>query len=184
MKKNVILIFAIMVFAWASLVDNAYAFACFGTSAMTCNPWQASLERDAYFQTGGRAKHKGSTTGLIQVFCPVFNTTGTNGFSSDSENTWNDFSLTYKDPDADGNKYRVTAALRYLDTSGLVRTIASLDSNQQIPGSTTDTTMVTFIRNHNFNFLDRHYYIQIGINRSDTQAAPDVAGFNICGRIF
>lgn len=168
----------------ATAVSNVEAFACFGTSVITCNPSEKSVQDDAYFQTGGRAKHKGPATGLIQVFCPVFNTTGSNGFSSDSENTWNVLSVTYKDPDGRGLKYGVTAALRYVDTLGRVATVATVDSNEQSPGGTTDTTMRTSIRGHRFDFLERHYYLQIGINRADTAAAPDVAGFNICGVIF
>lgn len=181
MKIMVSLLISILV---ATAASNVEASACFGTSVMTCNPWQKSVQDDAYFQTGGRAKHKGSATGLIQVFCPVFNNTGKDQFSSDDENTWNDLYITYKDPDGRGLKYGVTAALRYVDTSGQVRTIATLDSNEQFPASTTDTTMQTRIEGHNFDFFNRHYYVQIGINRTDTAAAPDVAGFNICGRIF
>lgn len=168
----------------AVAVGQAHAFACFGTSMMTCNPWQQSVQDDAYFQTAGRAKHKDPATGLIQVFCPVFNTTGQEIFSSDSENTWNDLIVTYKDPDGTGEAYRVTAALRFVDTSGRVETVATVDSNQQPNAPSTDTTMQTRIQNHMFDFVNRHYYLQVGIERQDTQAAPDVAGFNICGRIF
>jgi hypothetical protein len=148
---------------------------CFGTSAMTCNPWEQSLHDDAYFQTGGRAKHKDPKTGLIQVFCPVFNT---NIFSNQAP--WNTFSVTYKDPDGPGQKYRVTAALRFVDTAGQVATVAELDSNQQNPGSTTDATMQTSITGNKFDFSSQYYYVQIGIYRADTQAAPDVAGYKLC----
>ena len=168
----------------AAATGQAHAFPCFGTSMITCNPWQQSVQDDAYFQTGGRAKHKDAATGVIQVFCPVFNTTGQNRFSSDSENTWNDLIVTYKDPDGPGTQYRVTASLRYVDTSGRVKTVATVDSNEQFNAPLTDTTMQTRISGHTFDFLHRHYYLQVGINREDTEAAPDVAGFNICGRIF
>jgi hypothetical protein len=168
----------------AVAIGQAHAFACFGTSMMTCNPWQQSVQDDAYFQTGGRAKHKDPATGLIQVFCPVYNTTGQDIFSSDSENTWNDLIVTYKDPDGTGEAYRVTAALRYVDTAGNVQTVASVDSNQQANAPLTDTTMQTLISGHEFDFINRHYYLQVGIEREDTGAAPDVAGFNICGRVL
>lgn len=183
MKRTVALLVGVGVLV-ATAVSNVDAFSCFGTSVMTGNPWQKSVQDDAYFQTGGRAKHKDPATGLIQVFCPVFNTTGYDHFSSDSENTWNDFFLTYKDPDGPGERYRVTAALRYVDTSGRVATIATLDSNKELTGKGSTTTMQTLIEGHDFDFLYRHYYVQIGIYRADTEAAPSVAGFNICGRIF
>jgi hypothetical protein len=182
MKSTISLSVGLLVVA---AVSQVHARNCFGTSAMTCNPWQQSVQADAYLQTGGRAKHKNPATGLIQVFCPVFNTfTPFDQFSSDTELTWNDLYVTYKDPDGQGEQYQVTAALRYVDTAGQVRTIASVDSNKQLSGVTSDTTMQTRIEGHDFNFVSRHYYVQIGIYRSDTALEPDVAGFNICGRLF
>jgi hypothetical protein len=183
MKTTVTLIGATVVLATSSVAAHQ---TCFGTSAMTCNPWQQSLRDDAYFQTGGRAKHKDPKTGLIQVFCPVFNQPvllvppppNIDGFLLSIP--WKVFRVTYKDPDGPGENYRITAALRFVDTTGQVQTVAELDSNQQTPGSTTDATMETQISEHKFDFSNRYYYVQIGIDRKDIQGAPDVAGYSMC----
>jgi hypothetical protein len=175
-RVRVTVIAAVVVFV---APNAAHAWSCSGTSAMTCNPWQQSLHDDAYFQTGGRVKHKDPKIGLIQVFCPVFNPSFfSNTFSSDD--TWNTLSVTYKDPDGPGEKYRIIAALRFVDTTGQVGTVTELDSNEQSPGSTTDATMQARITGHEFNFDKRYYYVQIGIDRQDARGAPDVAGYNIC----
>lgn len=163
-------------------VHDARAFACLGTSVMTCNPWHDSVARDAYFQVAGRVKHKGSSTGVIQVFCPIYNTTGRDVFRSDQEDTWNVFRITYLDPDGSGDKARVTAALRLVNDSGIVRTVVELDSNVDGTASEGETTMEKNIIGHVFNFTEQHFYVQISVTRTDTNVEPSVAAYNICGR--
>jgi hypothetical protein len=147
---------------------------CLGYAAIACTPWDQSVERDALLHVAGRVKHKRQATGLIQVMCPVFDT-------SDSLNTasWNRLTMIYLDPDGTNAGARVTAALRFVNRAGTVRTVASIDSNQTFPAST-DFGEATRVFQHNFNFLENYYYIQASVSRANTTLAPEFGGFQLC----
>lgn len=147
---------------------------CLGYAAIACAPSHQAIESNSYFQVAGRIKHKGTSTGAIQIFCPVFNTTGALETAR-----WNSFSMLYKDPDDIGSASKVTAALRFVATSGRVESVATLDSNQHFPPRTSFREMSTPF-SHTFNFLTRRYYVQITVDRNSADLAPEIAGFNIC----
>lgn len=158
--------------------------ACFGTAAISCNPWNDSVENDKYFQWGGRVRHKGTKTGTIQVFCPVFNPMFShlpdkNKFSG-SASTWNTFYVTYKDPDEIGDKYKVKASLRSVADNGQIKTIATVDSNKDGEGAKV-TKMQANFGGEKFNFSTTHYFIQASIYRKDTQKLPEFVAYNLCG---
>jgi hypothetical protein len=145
---------------------------CLGYAAIACTPWDQAVERDALLHVAGRVKHKRQATGLIQVMCPVFDT-------SDSLNvsTWNRLTMLYLDPDGTNTGARVTAALRFVDRQGFVRTVASIDSNQRT--STVFGEASTAIQ-HSFNFAVNYYYIQASVSRANTTLGPEFGGFQLC----
>lgn len=145
---------------------------CLGYAAIACTPWDQSVERDALLHTGGRVKHKRQATGLIQVMCPVFDTSDSLNVSS-----WNRLIMLYLDPDGTNTGARVTAALRFVNRAGTVQTVASIDSNQRT--STVFGEETTALQ-HRFNFAENYYYIQASVSRANTTLAPEFGGFKLC----
>ncbi len=146
---------------------------CLGYAAIALEPWLPAIKSDAYLQVAGRVKHKGNSTDKIVLFGPVFSHTGSNRVN------WNRFIMFYKDPDGTGSASRVQASLGYLDASGNVRNVATLDSDQHLPSSTGVREMsVAF--NHTFNFFRNYYYVQITVTRSNPNLDPEILGFKIC----
>jgi hypothetical protein len=149
---------------------------CLTYSVMTCAPWQESLQADTYFQVAGRIKHKGNATGSIQAFCPVFNNTG------EYSAAWNDLTLLYHDPDGPQANAQVTATLRYVDNFGRVATVASVNSNGS--SATPDLREATTIFRHEFDLINRYYYIQVSVRRTVPTLSPEAGGVKLCERIL
>lgn len=145
----------------------AQAGPCLGYSAIACVPWSEA----PYTQSWGRIQYKGSSTGTIWLFCPVFNNSGK--YNVD----WDVLKMRYKDPDGQGQDYQVKATLRYVEGSGPPKNVVEVDSNKST--SKDEREEIKWFQ-HKFNFTTRYYYMQLTLDRKKSAMNPGIAGFNLC----
>lgn len=146
---------------------------CFSINAIAGVPAHETIQADAYEEAAGRIRHKGSSLAQLRIFMPVVNTTSR--LSNDVN--WDRLAVMYLDPDGRADDYRVRAKLQYLDGAGGTPTVAELDSNTE---SSTGINTMTKAFNHTFDFVNRYYYVEIKINRKNTNGSPWIGGVKLC----
>lgn len=146
---------------------------CFSVNAVAGVPAPEAIQADAYEEAAGRIRHKGSSLNQLRIFIPVINTTGQLGDNV----KWDRFAVMYRDPDGQADDYHVRARLFYLDGTGGTPNVAELDSNME---SSTDINTMSKAFNHGFDFVNRYYYVEIKINRKNTNGGPWIGGVKLC----
>lgn len=146
---------------------------CFSINAVAGMPSHETIHTDAFEDVAGRIRFKGTASGQIRLFLPVINNTG----QLTDNVKWDRFKILYLDPDGNGDNYRVSAALQYLDANGNTPTIATLDSND-FANTGLNTMSSSFA--HDFDFTNRYYYVEVKLLRKNTDANPWMGGLNIC----
>ncbi|MCP5274505.1 MAG: hypothetical protein H6936_06570 [Burkholderiales bacterium] len=136
-------------------------------------PSHETIQADAFEDAAGRIRFKGAATGQIRLFFPVINSTG----QLTDNVKWDRLKILYLDPDGGGGDYRISAALQYLDATGGTPAVAELDSNDF--ASTGINTMSSSL-SHDFDFINRYYYVEVRLSRKNTNANPWVGGLKIC----
>lgn len=122
----------------------------------------------AYFTFKGASVSApgGPLLGPIPLFarCNVVNPLDARGLEPGNPN-WNALIVTYLDPDGTGTAHRVQARLvRVSRATGAGATIATFNSNSL--NITTQTERLKLF-NHQFDFGDYYYYVELALTRTD-----------------
>lgn len=122
---------------------------------------------------------QGGDTGKVDLFCPLYNTSDEDSFSSDDTDHWGHWELIARDPDGGELKHDVLAQLHtYSRTNNGSDTISTLSSSLSTGTSIGNMTKyVEDIDEHTFDFRNLDYLITITVVRQN--AADFAAGRSI-----